>query len=96
MVRCLNRHERILLEGSFHTLPDAVVADKVVEDEEASESFQRVVEFVAVEVASQTTHGKVRPMCSLNTVQVLVVLNDLQSVFEGLSVKQRIKRIPAG
>jgi len=72
-----------------------VVSDIWVHDV-CSERLHAVVELVSVQVGSGSFKSKVRPVGHLDTVLVLVVLNEGKSVFEGLSVEKGVQSVLRG
>ena len=88
-----DEHVRLLLD-SRQSLPvhNSEVLHIVHEQAECAR-LDHKVDLVAHHMTKHALHSEVGPVCPLNPMQILVVLNDSEPVAKGLGVQQWIQRI---
>lgn len=85
-------HKRHILLHCYETCSfEVFVLSEVSIDDISCKTFDRIVEFVSIEVISKSCHSKVWPMSELDSMFVSIIFNVSKSVFECLSVQQWVK-----
>jgi len=83
----------LLISGEeSHTLNVLIVLD-LTNNLIDEESLHSIVELVLPEVAANISHGIVRPVSELNTIDKTIVLSNPQTVLKSFKVYSGVKRI---
>lgn len=86
----LGGEKAVLLEGNVAGLVCVASGGQVAVNQVSCESLDSDVDLVAHNVASKARHSEVRPVSTLHTVDVLVVLNHVKSILKGISVEEGV------